>query len=300
MFEQVHDCFEVFKLNTILNGCIVRQVFGCDTRCTPQLNYDGSNMLFILPEGYQPGSESPFIVADFFYNEAGVLVAYTYDEFLDYMRNLDGISAVDDIDISGIDCTPYAAFSITGSGYIPTSFYYGVVQQSNRVFGVVISDIDEICNYVPVTCDKPVFGTIDVEEDDCDSPAFGTIEIEDMSVDLVTITGFGDWTDPEGDSTANIYNYLVTFSLSVFNETLPNVDSPPQVITIHGDIIGVIGAEARPTTNVALDSTNSNMPADTAIVIEPTGIIRYTGEPTLSDGTGSYITLTDISYNTTV
>jgi hypothetical protein len=218
---------------------------------------------------------------------------------LNYIRSLNGVTSVDDIDISGIDCEPYAVFTVTGTGYIPTSFYYGVVQQTNRVFGVVVSDLDDVCDYVPVTCAKPVFGTITVEDDTCDAPAFGTITVESMAVTPVTIEGFGDWA-VDGASDANIYNYLVTFNLEVGNPNYPNVDSPPQVIVFNGEAIGVIGAEARPEQAVILDSNNSNLDADTFLLIAPTGIIYFTGEPTSSDGTGSFIVLTNITYNTSI
>lgn len=297
VFEQLHDCFEVFKLIAPLNGCIVRQVFGCDTTCSPALNYNDSNKLFILPANYQAGSESPAVSPDFFYDETGVLRAYDYDGFLDYIRSLNGVTSVDDIDISGLDCEPYAVFTVTGSGYIPTSFYYRSVLQSNRVFGIVVSSLDEVCNFVPVTCAKPEFGTIVVADDTCDAPTFGTITVDDMSVTPVTITGFGDWS-VDGAEEANVYNYLVTFTLNVGNPNYPEAGSPPQFIVFSGEKIGVIGPEARPTTNVALDENNSNMPAGTALVIEPTGVIRFSGEPMLIDGTGSFIFLTNISYNT--
>lgn len=297
-FEQLSDCFEFFKLSTVLNGCIIRQVYGCDAGCAPQPNFDGGNIMFIIPQSYQVGTASPFQPQDAFYSESGVLVAYDYDGLLEYMRNLNGISGVNDIDISGIGCEPYKAFSITGEGYIPGSFYYSSVQQGNRVLGVVLNSVDEICDYIPVTCSAPVFGSITVEDDTCDAPVFGTITVEDMEITDIAIEGYNDWVKEDAETNASMYNYLVTFDLKVFNENYPNVDSPPQVFGFQGEIIGVIGAAARPLQAVILDETNSNVPADRAIMIMPNGQILFSGEPTLSNGLGSYIELVDISYNT--
>jgi hypothetical protein len=299
-FETIHDCLELFKLSVTLNGCIVRQVFGCDTTCAPALNYDGANMMYIIPSDYQVGSDSPFVPTDYFYSETGVLVAYTYEDLLNYIRSLDGVTAVTDIDISGIECEPYAAFSVTGTGYVPTSFYYGSVTQSNRVFGVVLGSIDEICDTIPVTCDAPALGIITVSEDNCDAPVLGTITVTDMSLVAVPINGFGDWVEDVPPTGATIYGYQVTFSLTVFNPNYPDIDSPPQPPIFNGEIIGVIGAEGRPITNIALDENNSNVPAGTNVIITPTGTILFAGEPTTSDGTGSTIVLTNIIYNTIV
>lgn len=299
IFETIHDCIEAFKLETALQDCTIRQVFGCNNDCAPALNYDGAQAMYVIPQAYHVGAASPFQPTDGFYSETGVFIAEDYDGLLDYMRNQDGITAVTDIDITGIDCEVYKAFSISGTGYVPTSFYYGSVSQPNRVFSVVLGSVDDICDSVPVTCAAPELGTPTVEEDSCAAPVLGTPVVEDMEVTGIEISEYGNW-EWSGDPAqgASLYNNQVTFTLSLGNALLAPTSSPLTPPFVYGEQVAIIASAGRPLVDVNIDSSNSNLPVGSAMRIDTAGRMFYYGLATSADLTASYLDLVDITYNT--
>lgn len=247
--------------------------------------------LFVVPEGYEGGV---------FYNESKQLVAEDYDGLLAYFRNLNGMTATTDIDTSSLDCIVYKAFSISGTAYMPTSFYYDKAVAANRVYGVVLPAIEDICTLFGKTCVKPVVvtGDIVIEAVVCADPVLGDVTIASMSSSDIPVNGFGDWTITEPDTELSLYNRQVTMTLFVFNTELPEDPSAPgDPLLVAGEQIAVIGADGRPSAQVILDDTNSSLPADTTLIIDTNGMVRYYGLTTTTDSTGSAIELEDIVYN---
>lgn len=289
-FSQVNKCFELFKLQTALEDCTQRQIFGCGTGCDDATNPDGSQLIFAIPATYRGGA---------FYDEQKQLVANDYDGLLVYFRSKNSVTDVQDVDTSGMSCTVYKVFSVTAGGYIPGSFYYDERTASHRVFGTVVSDIDELCAEVVPQCSQPEQGVFAVEEVICAVPVSGSLSTETITTETVTVNGYGDWVKDSGATGAEVYYNEVRLDIKVDNsEITEDPENPGAPISILNDIIGVVGSGARPAAIAVLDSVNnSTLPVGAVLTIDTNGIIRYTGDVTDSDSSGVTIELTNILYN---
>jgi hypothetical protein len=289
--QQIHDCVEIFKLETLLNDCTIRQVFGCGNDCEPEANFDGAQKMFVIPDGYEGQG---------FYSESKQLIASSYDELLNYFRNLNGITAVNDISITTLDCMVYKAFSLSGTAYVPTSFYYDKASSGNRVFGTVLPSLEDICAQFGNICVKPVIAGDDIviAEQVCAAPVLDTATITEMEESDIAVNAYGDWTITEPDTTAGVYNNQVRLSLYVSNALLPEDPSAPgEPLLIEGAIIAVIGASGRPRSFAILNEHNSNMPEGSVLHIDINGLVRYYGYTTTTGATGSTIELDNLTYN---
>lgn len=288
-FTQLTPCEEVFKLDATLQDCTIRQVFGCDTSCGQTANYDGAMVMFVIPDNYVGGA---------FYNEAGEEIAADYDGLKDYFRNLDGMYELNDIDVSGLGCLVYKAFSISGSGYLPGSFYYDGVTAGNRVFSAVLTSEDDICTNYGKTCAKPVIdeGGITIEDIVCDAPVLGTPVVEDITPAPVGFTGYGNW-EGDADHTATLYLNQVTLNIDVTTETITeDPDNPGDPVYISGYIIGNVGVSGRPSTLVVLDHVNSVLPEGATIQVYPDGRVWYSGYTTSVTSSSVTIFITGLNY----
>ncbi len=154
-FKQVSKCFELFKLEVKLEDCTQRQVFGCTPDCTSSTNFDGSNIIFAIPLGYMGNG---------FYNSNKQLIAYDYDGLLDYFRTRTGTTDVNDVDTEEMECTAYKVLSVTSTADIDTHIYFDAPASANKVHGVVVTGINDLCAYLPQVCIVPVQGIWAVEE----------------------------------------------------------------------------------------------------------------------------------------
>lgn len=298
-FRQLNNCFELFKLEAELSGCTQRQVFGCDSNCDQPTNFDGAMMMYVVPGSYEGGS---------FYNESKEEVAEDLDGLMLYMRNLEGITELNEIDVSGLDCDIHGAFSISGDGYIPTSFYFDSTTNGNRVYAAVHESIEDLCELYSNGCPAPDMGSPVITEDECPVPDMGSPVITDMTASDIPLASFDtdDWVVVTSSadspwlpaSLASLYDGQVVLSLYVYN--LSHVEDPEAVgepVDISNEVIAVIGATGRPDADRFLDSTNSNMPEGMALSIDTNGLIRFNGTVTATDADSSIIELTDIRYN---
>ncbi len=268
--KQISKCFELFKLETVLEVCTQRQVFGCGADCTVAIGIDGSNLVYSIPESYNGGA---------FFGENKQMVAQDYDELLVYLRAQDGITDVHDIDISSIDCTIYKAIAISGNGYIPGSIYYDAATGNNRVFGAVVKELEDMCNGV-LSCSKPVTGIILIDDMLCQEPETGTPVVTDITGDAVGITGYGSWVIDPPETYASLYMHQVTFSIKSVNSTITaDPDYPEEGVYVANAVIGVIGSAGCPAVPVILDSNNNGgvLADEQTIMIHPNGFIAYTG-----------------------
>lgn len=298
-FRQLNPCFELFKLEAELSDCVQRQVFGCDATCEAPTNFDGAMMMYVVPSNYQGGS---------FYNESKEEVAGDLAGLMLYMRNLEGIIELNEIDIDELDCDLHGAFSISGTGYIPTFFYFDGTANGNRVYGAVHESVEDLCELYGNGCPAPDMGSPVITEDECPVPDMGSPVITDMTASDIPLASFDtdDWvvvTSPSDSpwlpaSSASLYDGQVLLSLYVYN--LNHVEDPEaegEPVVISNEVIAVIGATGRPEVERYLDSTNSNMPENMAITIDTNGLIRFLGTVTATDADSSIIELTEIRYN---
>lgn len=281
-FKQVHNCFEMFKLEAVLQGCTQRQVFGCETCSTFSAAH------FVIGEGYSGGS---------FYSESGQLIAQDYDELLVWFGSQDGVAAVADVDVETIGCAVYAVISVSGNGYIPASIYFDKAIARNRVFALYADNLDNICDVVgTIPCRKPVHDIVIVETFVCATPVNDTVVIEAMIPTALTISNYGAWTTDAGETTASIYANEVTLSISSANTGI--IAEAGTQYMFSGEIIGTISSGGRPTFAALLDHNNNGvLPADSIMVIESTGAIRFTGSIIIDVTNEATITFENLTYN---
>lgn len=285
--KQINKCFELFKLEATLEECTQRQVFGCADGCEEELNYDGSMLMFAIPGTYNNGG---------FYSEQGVKVANEYDELIDYLRTRDGITDVQDVDVSSLTCEVYKVLSISGTGYLPAMLYYDEKNAAHRVYGRKIGDVSELCNYLPPVCKQPESGAFTIEEYICATPVAGTFTVETDIVNTLTINGYGSWETDDTETYGTISNNEVRFSIDVTNTQIV-ADSGEDEVGLIDIIIGSISSAGRPSGSVVLNETNNaTMPTDVSIIIDSYGLIHYNGpaSATLNETT---INIDNLVYN---
>lgn len=285
-FKQVSKCFEFFKLEVKLEDCTQRQVFGCTPNCITSTNFDGSNKIFVIPANYSSNG---------FYDSYKQLIAYDYDGLLDYFRTRTGTTGVSDVDTEDMDCTAYKVLSVTSTGDIDTHIYYDAPVASNKVYGVLAANINDLCTYLPKTCDVPAQGVWTVEEPVCATPVQGVFTVTETGT--VAIVGYADWVEDEEETFASIYNNEVTFSIKVVNATITEDPADPGEPVLINETIGIIATAARPATIVVLNSSNSSLPEDAGVLIDNAGRITYYGFSTAATDTNVTIELNNITYN---
>lgn len=285
---KIPRCYEMFKLNVTLNDCTLRQTLGCGVPCET-LNYDGNMQMFVIPSTYEDGNS--------FYDESGNFISDDYEELLNYIRNLNGITDVTDLTPpSGFGCDVFAAFSYSGTAYLPTSIYVNTFQQSTRIYSVVLGSADDICGQVGTSCSMPVIGTIVIEDNLCDAPVIGTITVEDDPVDTVTIYGYGDWAlDGSEDVTVNGAGY-VTMHFIVDNPLLvEDPDNPDVPVYAAYQQIATLGSGGVPSTQLIFNDVNSPLLANQTVIINTNGTIYFEGYVNSSTELQSSITV-DLNY----
>jgi hypothetical protein len=191
--ELLYKCWEIFKLKTVLQSCSVRQVYGCNEGCDTASEYT-----FLVPEDGN----------DDFYSENNTHIG-GYEALLNWYRAQSGVSSV--VDNSGTYANTDGSFTVTGSGYIPTSFYYNSISRSNRVFGTT-NPVAPV-----ISCAMPVLGTAVVEDQVCTTPVLGTAVVEDMPEELAAVNDYGNW-----DVDQSVSNVVLSESYGRLNITTAN------------------------------------------------------------------------------
>lgn len=286
-FKQVSSCFEIFKLQTALEDCTQRQVIGCGS-CETNINFDGSNIIFAIPADYQGGG---------FYNNQQQKIANDYDGLMDYFATRDGATAVTDVDTMPMSCTAYKVLGISSTGYIDGHIYYDVPAEAKKLRALVVTEIDDLCNYLPAICPLPALGTFTVTVPICAIPEYESFTVEDTDTDEVIVADYHNWQINESETSATIYNNEVTLNLDVSNITITEDPSDPGEPVLVNDIIGVVGATGRPTTMVVLNNTNSSLPAEVTVTIDASGMITYYGLCTAASASEITIQLINLKYN---
>lgn len=286
--KQVNKCFELFKLEATLEDCTQRQIFGCSADCNTSNNFDSSNMMFAIPATYDDGG---------FFNSNGEKVANDYDGLIDYFRTRDGATNVNEPDTGDMNCTAYKVFSVTSAGQVDSFIYHDAPVRGNRVYGQRVGDINELCAGLPVVCMKPLTGEISVSVPQCTTATAGVFTVEDIDTDEATIVGYGNWAEVTAGTFAAVYNNEVSFSLEVVNGELTEDPANTEDDVYVTDTIAVISANARPLTQVILNSSNSTLPEGAGLTIDTNGLITYYGPVTSADPDDVTIELSNIKYN---
>ncbi|MBS1771506.1 MAG: hypothetical protein JST82_01510 [Bacteroidetes bacterium] len=284
-FKQVSKCAELFKLETYLQDCTQRQIFGCGD-CANAVSYNGSQLMFVIPGAYNGGA---------FYNEAKAMVAEDYDGLLLYLRSLNGVTEVSDADISSLDCEIYKVAGISGTASLPSFIYYDIPTPRNKIYGKVVQDVQELCDGVN-TCLKPVAGTISITDVVCADVETGTITVTEIAPDEILVRSAADWLVDAEISRAYLYGGQVKLTVKSFNSAF--TAAPDEAVLLDHEVIGIVDAAARPRTLAVLTNANNDtIPIDMFVSIDNMGLIRIAGEPTTIDETGATVELHDLVYN---
>lgn len=281
------ECDEIFKMFVTLEDCIVRQVFGCPEPCPGTPGAAGFSAFFVIGDNYQDGSP--------LYSDGRQLIGTSIQDLLDWIRTQPSVTDVQLLAPSPAECSFTAIIGISGNNP-PQSIYLNTPSPANRVFNVNIDSVEDICSFVPViTCKAPEIGTISFAPVDCDAPVFGTISIETVTPDAVGIYPYGNWVIDTGESAAYVSNGAVSISLKVTNDDYAPI--PGEEVDFSGEVIAVLGPEARPGITISLTSVNSSLPPDWLIVITPAGLVQFTGVAISNDLVNVEVSFNNLVYN---
>lgn len=280
-FKQIHKCTELFKLETTLQDCTQRQVFGCGD-CANVVSYNGAAKMYAIPASYAGGA---------FYGESKQLIANDYIALLDYLRAQNGVIAVSDSDeFEGY----YNVISVFAEGVLPSFFYYDAPMNRNRVYGRVVNNIDELTS--SVVCAMPISGALTQEDIECIAPENGTVAVENDETVEALVRSTGVWTVWPDDSKAFVSKNQVALTIHSFTNSI--VQAPDEDVLVDYEIIGIVDAAARPPIIVVLTNANNDtIPIGVYVSIDNKGLIRYSGSPTSADESGTTIHLENLVYN---
>ncbi|MCB9047207.1 MAG: hypothetical protein H6550_13825 [Chitinophagales bacterium] len=286
-FKQISKCFELFKLETTLEDCTQRQIFGCGA-CEEQLNFDGSNKIFAIPADYDEGG---------FYNSLKEKIADDYEGLMDYFSTRNGALGVSDIDTGTMNCSAYKVLAVSSVGQIDSCLYYDSPVIAHRITGLVVDDINDLCDYLPAICVKPATSAFTVTVPACATPTYDVFTVEDTDTDDVSVNGYHNWVKDEENTHASIYNNEVTLNLEVVNAEITEDPADPGEPVLVNDIIGVVGTNGRPATMVVLNSANSTLDDNVTVSIDASGVIKYYGPSSTASSTEISIQLINLKYN---
>lgn len=108
-----------FKLRADLEKLPKINDFSCLDDCSTNCCY------FVIPAGEKDQT---------YYDETKTPIAYTYEAFLDYFRNLADVISVEDFNIEPLDCEPLAVVKIDSFGIVPDFIYYKLPSNEFKVF----------------------------------------------------------------------------------------------------------------------------------------------------------------------
>lgn len=289
IFETVvfpHNCTPMYRLNMTLQGCNVKQIFGCGDKCAD------NSKAFVFGGN---------VDGDGYWTENKNYVGSTCEDLQTYFLSQTGITSATILDPDDYGCEFECGILVEAlpDAYLPTSVYKGGVFPANRVFGISAESLADICTVVTPLCDTPVIGDVTNAASVCDTPVIGDITNEDIPAESVYITGTTEWIaqDIGTNTVASRAQGTVTASLKVFNSSITYDSSDPDATIPEVSVqIGYISQSAWPqfdkqiVSNPVLDALGAVM------MIQANGAIIYAGQVTSADLTGSTIDIPNFIY----
>lgn len=270
--SQPYDCWQMWKLDTVVQDCTKRQTFGCSEDCT-----DGQALFFAIPEWYQGGN---------YYSEQRIAVASSVEGLESYFLAQPGVNEVEDVtgDYNGF----YAVLRVGGLGYIPTSIYFDNPTQRNRIYGVSsLSDFVVSCRVIDVL-------DIVVTEQVCLPIDVLDIVVTEQEGEVIVIHDYEDWVIT--NQVVSKAGTTVYMDVESSNTTLPPSEDPVQFLNI---IIGRIDPAGWPANPISIShEDNENVPENSLLTIDTTGVIRWTGPGTTVEEEITKIAVNNIYYGT--
>lgn len=278
-----NDCEGHYRLKATVNDCTLRQILGCNETC-------GENSRgFIVGKSLMPNPA--------YYSENRQYIGTTCDDILNYYRTRQGIISVTAVDPDLYDCDYECAFLVQAmpDAPIPNSFYFGIPQAQNRNYGIPAEQLADLCSIVTPICAVPVLGTIEVVPTVCATPVLGTITIVTPVPETLSFVPIGDWTLQATTQSITKESGTVVMTFDIHNDNYPYGGSG-ELPFINENVI-LIGEGGRPSGNRLITSAeNGDIPVGASITIQTNGYLTYSGNPTSADGTGSDITIANLTW----
>lgn len=217
-----------FLLSAKMEECTVLTEYGCETECKFICGF------YLVPDGEK---DQPY------FNDKGELIGTTLADLLDHFTDVYGAEAVEDMDITALNCQLIAAIKVSGSSVLPAYIYWGEVKTANRIMlQVQECTFTDFCGTSPLKCETPEVDDFEFTNG-CETPEIDSTEFIDLGSfeGSCLLTPFEPWIDLGGSS-------VTTNSTSlhlVINFQNPSHDSD-QADFISTERIGTIGAGCRP------------------------------------------------------
>lgn len=278
-FEKIDiSCYDAFKLNITLAECVTRQIFGCATTCLEQDN----TAFFAISDSYEDGM--------LFFDGSGNQIADSIEGLVQWFQS-NGMNA-SIVALSVPPCSYAGIISVTG-GVIPQSIYFNNLSYQTQVNALYVP-IENICDYLPVQCVRPVILSIVDSDIPCDAPMILSVVDSDIAEEELILTATTPWiADPAPDSEAYVYQNNVLMNIS---EKRVAVGLTGETYTVDNEQVASVSAQGVPFSNKILNSDNSNMPANQTLMIDTYGRIFFSGDIVLVNDNEIEINLTNIAY----
>lgn len=292
--RQLNSCFEIYKLEAVLEDCPLRKTYGCDEPCgTPSL-YAGYQSFLLVPADYNGSG---------FYNDNRQPVADDVESLISYIRNLDGMTDAAEVAFSPVlSCEYYTVIGFSGlpDADLPSSIYYNNTSPANRIYSIGFTEADQLCGFIANICPKPVLGAYTISGTTCPIPVLGTPVITEDTSDVVEIMEYAPWefvyisSPPVPQNTsASVYNNQVTFSMEVHDYS--RIPTPGETFDIYDEVIGVMYPNGRPQATVYL--TGGSLPNGWTVSVDQYGLIRFSGTAISNDSSDIEISFSNLVYN---
>lgn len=233
-------CTDIFRLDTTLNECPIRQTFGCVTDCAEQ----SQQQFFVVPDNY---------TNQYFFDQNGNVIAQDLFELYQWMES----QGLNPEVMGSVPCNVTQIIGVTAS-IIPPVIYWRSQSGMNAINPLAV-DFSSICDFIPnALCDTPVFGTITDEDLPCDVPVFGVITDEDITGIPFFPNPTGDWAVQVPDSAGTAYPTNVEMRIHMQN-AIGYVGTPPTIQPIASVMIATLPAQAIPTTGVLITTGTDNI-----------------------------------------
>lgn len=265
---------DYFKLEGNFAECRIWNIFGCVDNCGSQ------NTLRVF--GVTGAPEITKV-----YDDAGVAIANSEEDWIVYLRSMDGVIAVTDVSYIYAPLGYTSAYLVDSVGSIPSYFYLNAVGEQNKVFGV--EELPDLFT----GCPGPVFGMLSDGSADCQPAVIGTMSdypTVNTIEDVHQAQAQGWYVQPGG--TATIDNNVVTLNFTVRNSSYGSSQSYD--FEIAGDLIAWVGPLAAPAVTRIVEMGS---PVSNTIIIGTDGSIRCFGTIVNNPGYGE-IVFANIIYNT--
>lgn len=240
-------------------------------------------------------------MADIYYDDKRSPIATSIDELITYFKSFPGTSIVKNVPFI-LSCPMPALISMQSTNQnLPQFIYKNGLNAANRIYlkslPVAGGNLNALCNGVTTNSlvPPPVLGSIFSILIVVPIPVLGTIFTTNSNTYMLALIDENGWAFNPTYASGRNNSGNVVLNISTFN---PIYNSTGAKDNFTSQLIGSVSEFGKPLNDVTIYSTdNPNMPDSSILQITVDGKIKYTGQPTAENGTGSTIEIFAINYN---